>query len=603
MRTVRISVTAAISFLLIAANALAAESVSTLRKLASPPPGEIQGVSADGRYLIYITSKADFGLYEIATGQSRIIVPSRNEAAAYWCGVVAPDGKRLAYVWSRADGQLELYVTDIDHVQPKLIHQPEQSKWITLAAWSPDGRNLLVNIQGPEPNQWRIGLISVMDGSFRTLKSIRGQEVHLVFSADGRYIAYQRRANGTNATAGMQLINVETGEESQLLRHPADRKPITWLPDRNTLLFFSDRNGASAIWAADVADGQLAGEPRLVKIHSEGINPVGITRRGDFYFYEKIPAWDVHIAKVNFATGQVIESPKPATSRFSGYNTRPVWSNDGQRLAFHIEREPKRLSIVTLATGEQRQFPLNGKVPNLFEPEYAWSKNDSFILGRNRDSENRSGLYRFDTQTGSIEPYLLSSTNKGGSPEWLSHVQFAPDGRSFFYVRQKRTKDAGAQILRRNLETGGEEIIYVSTESLLHFALSQDAKLLAVLTQGGFGASGPRHSELLLVPAAEEGSRKPVTTRSAEDWLSVCWTPDGRRLLYIKKGSDPDQSDNQVWSCPAMGGESVKVNLSMPRIRYLSLHPDGETIAFQAGNYKTGMCVMENFLAQNAKAK
>ena len=69
---------------------------------------------------------------------------------------------------------------------------------------------------------------------------------------------------------------------------------------------------------------------------------------------------------------------------------------------------------------------------------------------------------------------------------------------------------------------------------------------------------------------------------------SVAWTPDGRHLLFAKKG--------QLWRIPVERGEPEKLPLTMEALRELRVHPDGTRIAFTAGTGKGEVWVMENFL-------
>lgn len=82
----------------------------------------------------------------------------------------------------------------------------------------------------------------------------------------------------------------------------------------------------------------------------------------------------------------------------------------------------------------------------------------------------------------------------------------------------------------------------------------------------------------------------------------TAWTPDGRYVLFTKaKAKSPDMT---LWSVPAQGGAPKKINLTMPLLRDLRIHPDGKRIAFTAGQNQQEVWMMENFLpaAQTRKA-
>jgi hypothetical protein len=91
--------------------------------------------------------------------------------------------------------------------------------------------------------------------------------------------------------------------------------------------------------------------------------------------------------------------------------------------------------------------------------------------------------------------------------------------------------------------------------------------------------------------------------------------PDGRYILFGTRKRSPDHPDEPVrvpapagggerrklyepvelWRIPAEGGEPQKL-LAIDEPRNLSIHPDGQRIAFAAGEEASEVWVMENFL-------
>ncbi len=73
--------------------------------------------------------------------------------------------------------------------------------------------------------------------------------------------------------------------------------------------------------------------------------------------------------------------------------------------------------------------------------------------------------------------------------------------------------------------------------------------------------------------------------------------PDGRHLLFSKG----PRGNMELWRIPVDGGEPEKLGLAMARLGLfgLSVHPDGQRIAFSAGAAgppTSEVWVMENFL-------
>ena len=63
--------------------------------------------------------------------------------------------------------------------------------------------------------------------------------------------------------------------------------------------------------------------------------PLGFSRAGAFYYGLRIGNKDTYTAEIVPAIGRIIAPPARATDRFVGSNSEPVWSPDGQYLAYY----------------------------------------------------------------------------------------------------------------------------------------------------------------------------------------------------------------------------------------------------------------------------
>ncbi len=125
----------------------------------------------------------------------------------------------------------------------------------------------------------------------------------------------------------------------------------------------------------------------------------------------------------------------------------------------------------------------------------------------------------------------------------------------------------------------------------LAFCESSDAVSPSILMT--IPASGGEPRELLRVP---EGKTFP--------WgVGISWTPDGDHVVVGRPDvtDEPDEPD-ELWIIPATGGEPRKLKLEF-KVRKLSLHPDGQRIAFgQRFADGADLWVMENFLPAGTNA-
>ena len=96
------------------------------------------------------------------------------------------------------------------------------------------------------------------------------------------------------------------------------------------------------------------------------------------------------------------------------------------------------------------------------------------------------------------------------------------------------------------------------------------------------------------MPAKGGEARELVRLQDGEEMIGTAWTPDGRYVLFTK--GKANSSERTLWSVPARGGAPNRIDLTMPLIRSLRIHPDGKRIAFTAGEELTEVWVLENFL-------
>jgi Tol biopolymer transport system component len=87
--------------------------------------------------------------------------------------------------------------------------------------------------------------------------------------------------------------------------------------------------------------------------------------------------------------------------------------------------------------------------------------------------------------------------------------------------------------------------------------------------------------------------------------ITPTWSADGRFIYFCKlQKSTEDMCD--LYRLSADGGEAQKIDLSMARFRYMSVHPDGQHFAFSsmgANPEQSQVWVMENFLPEGAARK
>jgi Tol biopolymer transport system component len=363
------------------------------------------------------------------------------------------------------------------------------------------------------------------------------------------------------------------------VEHPAnDREPV-WTPDGKEVLFLSDRTGASSLWGIAVAGGNSS--PVLLRRDVGAVLPMGMTALGAYYYGAANGTYDVYVAELDPTTGKVVTPPHPASRNLVGATHFPEWSPDGRQLAYISQlgpigfaSDPLAVVILSLETGQQRQL-----LPRLeVFARLRWSPDGHSLLAVGRDIGNRGGVFQIDVQTGQVTPIVYSSVLQG----YPRQAEWAPDGKTVFY------SDAG-QTLQRDLETGQERQVCPAAV----FALSLDGKWLAFHAE-----DRPAKSSVLKVVPVNGGPARELfrLPGSGAFTRGLAWSADGRYLLFSKTGLPGAEQPRELWRIPVEGGEPQRLEIAMPGLVAIRVHPDGRRIAFTAGVPKPEIWAMENLL-------
>jgi len=560
-------------------------------------------ISPDGRFLSFVDwETGDLAIRELATGSNRRLTNKGTweqspEFAMFskW----SRDGRRLAYQWYCKDDILELRVLDLKDSSIRTIHRNKSLyDWAQAFDWSPDGRHVLAAIfleatptQGRET---RAGLISVEDGSvemieghFKTLLASSSLPQGFAFSPDGRFIVYDApRTDEETGNRDIFLIALHSGTESLLVDHPENDEVVAWTPDGRGLLFTSDRTGSQDLYLLPLSDGRPREGPQLIKSGVGIITPLGFTPRGDLYYGLGASETDVYIVEVDPDTGKVRGPAKKLALPYQGQNQGPNYSPDGKLIVYlSTPRGRGRIvSIYSQDTGRVRELHL--RLPGIIFP--SWIPPDGrrlSILGS--DKEGRRVVYKVDIQTGeatTIDPHVDRSLTLRAAPVW------AKDGKSFFYTAGLRS-DEKRYIYTYDLETGKNERLPGSPDDACFIAISLDGKWLAFVNEQG-------KKVLRIMPASGGEPREIHSFEQNDHLMSPAWSADGR-YIYLPKLRDPK---GNIWDLDriSLDGKDVeRTDLGLLWVRFLSVSPDGRSIAFQSpgtGPTQAEVWVMENFL-------
>ena len=565
--------------------------------------------SPDGKYLSYTDWKTgNLAIYEITTREKYILtnegsmnfVSPKFANKSRW----SPDSKQIVYGWFNK-GIIELRIIGLDGSKPRVLYRNKEVVWAQTCDWSADGTKILAGFwrkDGPI----QIVLVSTEDGSVRILKTLekklpRNFGFSMKLSPDGRYIVYdlpKKSYTYTFAERDIFLLSTNGEPEITLCENPADDYILGWAPDGKNILFASDRRGSLDLWHIQISDGKPQGNPELVKSDiGQRFQSLGFTQEGSFYYgNEGGQDNDIYTARLDPETGRMIAPPKSPITRFKGNNWLPDYSPDGKYLAYVTGKRNlshNLLIIHNLETGEERELLTNiHKIQ-----KHIWSPDCKSILFRGTDENYSAGIYHIDIQTGTVTTLVPKYSDSRS----LQVMQWSDDGKSFYMIRGfKSTKTL--QIVIREIESGTEKELYRASypKNSNHILYSPDGKWLSSIIREG--------KELKIMPAAGGESRVLYKCeQEGENVNGFRWSPDGEYIFYVL--DQPKQNQFSIWRIPIEGGETQKVlemnKLFHENIKKLSVHPDGQHVAFQSTSPFGGteVWVMENFLPKTKDKK
>ncbi len=225
--------------------------------------------SPDGSMVFYSSAKTgQYSLYQIAiSGGAATKLAELGDRPEY---TFSPDGKRLAFTRTDAEGQVALIIANRDGSNQKTLASHQTANWCTRPTWSPDGNTIAcpAEIDEGEIHQTLVG-IAVADGNERSLTSRKWQQIdRLAWLPDSKGLFLTAQDNDKVSLQVLRLTLLEDRVESitrdqkdyfglvitanaqSLVTLRSDTLASVWV-DEAKLPFESNRNVSSFAWTAD----------------------------------------------------------------------------------------------------------------------------------------------------------------------------------------------------------------------------------------------------------------------------------------------------------------------------------------------------------------
>ncbi|HUF64745.1 MAG TPA: hypothetical protein VMM17_02100 [Gemmatimonadaceae bacterium] len=526
-------------------------------------------ISDDGRYVLFTDwTSGDLALHDLTTGANQRVTSKAatdfKEFAETFLRV-SHDGKRFYYVWDKQPRGYELRRTDVPGSAPRTIYRPQQGA-LAVYALSADDTKAAATVTRRDTTQSArpivdLVLIHTSDGSARVLKQIDARPQQAIFSPDGRFIAYE-------AEREILVIGAESGAHTASMSDSSGVHLLGWSPDGKAIVFASHRSGEMNPWLQPVDNGKTAGAPVMLPVRlPEAMMPLGITRDGTLYYATSNTTRHIHLSSADVITGK---ERAHADTLVAGEGAD--WSPDGDSLAY--VRDMTTIVVRSLATGAERVVTT---LPAIFSVGFGdryvrWSPDGQQLLVPQRV------VYTVNATTGEAKRAQLGLRTRYG--------RWSQDGRYIFHANLSGDTTS-TQIVRRDLETGEETVLYRSPRELAHahddfhsLELSPDERWLAF----SGSASTTEGDTRLQVVSADGGAAKVLLEVPDSEFLTVVgWTPDSREVLFTRELKFATERSRALWLIPVAGGKPRSVVLGANVLNAVRFHPDGKRFVFDSG--------------------
>jgi len=543
------------------------------RRVLTDANGIGGALSADGKYIRSIDRETgDMVQFEVASGQRTRITnrgPWSETDKSYEYLAFSRDGKQIAYNSYTKDGVPQVLIRNLDGSGLRTLYSEKGVANALPVDWSSDAGSILA-LCSRDKSASELTLISTADGSVRVLRSITSPKFWLQrasFSPDGRFVAFSFVGEGNPPHGDVHLMNADGRNEVVVAGHPAEDKLIRWTPDGRSLVFLSDRSGTWDIWTVSITGGKQQGEPELLKKDFAWDSMVlGFAPDGSLYYGTQSSSGRLYNGSVDLETGKVLMPPVTVTTR-TGRPSQPTWSPDGSNLAYISRRGSitngianDLLTIRSATTGEERFLP-----PRLnYVSHFSWAPDGRSIIALG--IAETAGIFRIDTETNEI----TRLADQGLFPK------LCPDGKTLVFV--------GELIIRkRNLDTGEESEVVKGGS--MYYDLSPDGREVVFQVDGA-----------VKTVSLNGGEPRELFHGLAQNY-KLGWTRDGRYIIAQAFDGPLDTASGEIWRVPAKGGTPLKLDLSIPKMEFFTLHPDNRRFAFATNEgTKEELWVLENFL-------
>jgi len=529
-------------------------------------------VSRDGRFVTGLdAATGNLVIRDLRSDEQRILTRGGNwvKGDNALTTRISPDGRMVAFVWSFGPPSyaFEIRVIGTDGSRERVLRKGKSFGSTIIGDWTPDSRQIVVSASS-EGNDREIAVMSVADGSVRTIKSVGWRYPGTMrVSPNGRRVAYAITLDRGSSARDIYMLELDGTREVRLTSDMQPKDVLGWSEDGRTLYYETRSNDAATVWRVSVSDRSPAPPPQVVRSDIWGLTRLALNK-GTLYYAVTTHRAAIYSLAVDFESGRVTApSSVVAAGEEISMLGRVAWSPD-RRIAF-VRNAPTAgtaASVIVfrdVRSGEEHQMPVSLSGVRLLD----WSRDGRSlsVAGYDRGIQAR---YRLDLSTGK-QTFIDRLVDYDEIP------QASPNTRREYVVRMDSAADSSALVARENGTT--HEMVLLREKRIWRAVLSPDGKYVGVV---GLPYADARSAYVAIVPAAGGPAR--IVHRTAQPrtlGLQIDWTPDSRFLTFIEH--DTGAHIAELWKIGVSADSAERVTqLQGASPAYARMSPDGHHVGY-----------------------
>jgi DNA-binding winged helix-turn-helix (wHTH) protein/Tol biopolymer transport system component len=250
-------------------------------------------------------------------------------------------------------------------------------------------------------------------------------------------------------------------------------------------------------------------------------------------------------------------------------------SPDGKQFAYVRESSKEQKADLTVANvdGSGERTLATRQAPNFFythQDGIAWSP-DGRVIACHAGGTDDSGYYRHvvgvQVEDGTEKP-ITSKRWK-----WIGGLGWLADGSGLLLTASDHPAGWDVrQIWQIAYPDGAARRITNDLSGYLGMSLTADVKMMLTIQE-------TTYSTMWIMPGAEVGHARPLTSGSSDGHEGVAWMPDGR-IVYTSKASG--HNDQHIWIMDADGSNGKPLTTSTGLHTAPAVTSDGRYIVFSS---------------------